>query len=231
MEEKWEKIFSKNGTLMYEGYVADGKPHGAGTSFFKNGNKYQEGVFGERGLIHGCEYYQNGIKRFEGTYTVNKKVGPNYPTYGICYDEEGKEIYRGELKIRFHGKECYPTVSKPEEYGCILPKNNPVFGERMWADDEKLFAGKYYVELKGKKNRREFIGFLIKNGFSCEEDEITTKESTIASRYPIKVDFDNYKYGHLNNITAAAGAVSSHRLCDVKFILMAFECNNDFVIV
>lgn len=114
MEEKWKKIYSKDHKLMYMGFTVDGKPFGTGISYYENGNKCQEGVFDRKGLVYGKEYYQHGILRFEGVYTRNKGYGPNYPTYGTCYDEDGNEIFYGELKIRKMGSMGFPKVVRPE---------------------------------------------------------------------------------------------------------------------
>ncbi len=94
MKEEWNKIYAKNGKLMYEGFTKAGKPFGSGTSYYSNGKKFQEGLFDSTGLVYGREYYRNGKIRFEGAYKINTGYGPNYPVFGTCYDEEGNEIKR-----------------------------------------------------------------------------------------------------------------------------------------
>ena len=231
MKEKWKKIFSKDHKLMYAGYVADERPFGLGTSYYENGNKCQEGIFDEKGLVQGREYYQNGNLRFEGVYTSNKGYGPNYPTFGTCYDEDGNEIFYGELKIRKIGSMGFPKIIKPEEYGFITPKGMPDFESREWEKDEDEPHGTYYIKLRGKKKRAELVEFLERNGFKCEDDDVTSKESTILSKYPVMVSLDNKQYGHLHNTTCSAAAEASRRTMPVDEFMFVFECSFAFVIV
>ena len=221
MKEKWKKIYSKNRKLMYEGFTYYGLPHGSGTSYYENGNKCQEGVFDKKGLVYGREYYQNGNIRFEGAYTLHKGYGPNYPTYGTCYDEDGNEIFHGQLTVR-KGGVGYPTIVQPEEYGPIPPHGEPDFRKRTWPVDDKVPNGCFYVNVKGQKQRLSFIEFLEKNGFKCEDDGITTRESTVESRYPIKIDFDCKEYGHIQNTTCAAAAASSNRVFSPELFICFF---------
>lgn len=230
MEEKWKRIYSKGHKLMYVGYVVDDKPFGTGISYYKNGNKCQEGVFDEKGLVQGKEYYQNGNLRFEGVYTQNKGYGPNYPTYGTCYDEDGKEIFYGELKIRKIGSMGFPKIVMPEEYGFITPKGMPDFNNQRWEEEEHEPRGTFYVDAKGRE-RAELVEFLERNGFKCEEDDITTRDSTIASRYPMKISFDTKVYGHIHTTTSTAAAEASRRTFSVDMFMDFFECSYAFVIV
>ena len=231
MKEKWKKIFSKDHKLMYAGYVADDKPFGIGTSYYENGNKCQEGIFDDKGLVQGREYYKNGNLRFEGVYTHNKGYGPNYPTFGTCYDEDGNEIYYGELKIKKIGSMGLPRVIVPEEYGFISPRGEPVFETLTWEKDDDKPQGTYYVKLRGKKKRQELVEFLERNGFRCEEDDVTSKESTISSKYPMKVSLDDRTYGHLHNTTCSAAADASRRTIPAEELMFVFECSFAFVIV
>lgn len=59
-EMAYERIFSDDGKLVYEGYTSCGYPYGLGTLYFDNGNVYQEGIFDIKGLKMGKEYYYNG---------------------------------------------------------------------------------------------------------------------------------------------------------------------------
>ena len=230
MKEKWKKIFSKDHKLMYEGFVVDGLPYGTGTSYYENGNKCQEGVFDEKGLVHGREYYMNGNLRFEGTYTKNKGRGPNYPTFGTCYDEDGNEIYYGELTIRKLGDMGFPKIVKPEEYGFIPPKAGPDFSRRVWEPEEYKPRGVFYVKARGRE-REKLVGFLERNGFKCGEDEITTRESTIASRYPLEIRFENMEYGHIHTVTSSAAAEASRKTFRVDEFMDIFEYSFAYVIV
>ena len=230
MEEKWKKIYSKDHKLMYMGFTIDGKPFGTGISYYENGNKCQEGVFDRKGLVYGKEYYQHGILRFEGVYTRNNGYGPNYPTYGTCYDEDGNEIYYGELKIRKMGSMGFPKVVRPEEYGSIIPKGMPCFEDLKWDEEDAGPRGDCYVNAKGKA-RKNIVELLERNGFKCEEDEITTKESTISSKFPLKISFDDRTYGHVHTVTSSAAAEASRRTIPADEFMFVFECAFAFVIV
>ena len=69
-----------------------------------------------------------------------------------------------------------------------------------------------YVKVRDKKERQSFIEYLEAHGFKCDEDEVTTRQSTIDSRFPITVDALHKKYGHLHNVTCSAAAATSARL-------------------
>lgn len=230
MEEHWKRIYSKDHKLMYAGYVVDDKPFGTGISYYENGNKCQEGVFDEKGLVQGKEYYQNGNLRFEGVYTPNKGYGPNYPTYGTCYDEDGNEIFYGALTIKKTGSMGFPRIVKPEEYGFITPKGRPDFKNHNWVEERNEPQGVYYVRAKGQE-RIELVEFLERNGFKCEQDDITTKESTISSRFPIMIDFKRRVYGHVHTTTSSAAAEASRKTLPVDEFMFVFECEFDLVIV
>lgn len=111
-ELKWKKIFGKDGELVYEGYTYNDKPCGLGTTYYLNGNKYQEGIFDIKGLVQGKEYYPNGNLRFEGTYQIHHAYGPNYPLNGNYYDKKGELKYSGHIQIE-RGGVGYPKVKKP----------------------------------------------------------------------------------------------------------------------
>lgn len=66
-----KKLFTKDDELLYDGYTLNDKPYGLGTLYFKNGSKYQEGIFDFKGLCEGMEYYPNGNVRFEGIWMIN----------------------------------------------------------------------------------------------------------------------------------------------------------------
>ena len=230
MSEKRKKIKSKDGKLMYEGYTLNGKPCGTGTSYFENGNKYQEGVFNERGLLYGREYYSNGVIRFEGSYKPGVKDGPNYPTFGYCYDEDANEMYYGEVFI-YEGHREIPVVRRPECYGLVVPTGAPDFMTMTWKSGGRKPEGKYYARPRGKKARTNFIEFLEKNGFTCEVDELTSRESTIESKFPVVVDLDRKVYGHLHTTTSAAAAATSRMVMPVDRFCSFFECVYSYVIV
>lgn len=230
MNEEWKKIYSKNGKLMYEGFTKDGRPFGSGTSYFANGNKCQEGVFDTKGFVYGKEYYQNGNLRFEGAYKHHKGYGPNYPVFGCCYDEDGNEFFYGEFKIIRSGL-GWPKIETPEYYDSVVPKGLPDFEKYMWPAEEKTLEGVYYARPRGKNARTKFVVFLEKNGFKCEDNEITSRDSTIASKFPIKVDLDKRLYSHLHNATSAAAAANSRMMWPVSKYSMLFECVYSYVVV
>ncbi len=130
-QEVWKKIYSPEGILIYEGFTAGGKPSGAGTSYFANGSKHQEGVWDIKGLVSGREYYPNGRLRFEGAYVLHRAYGPNYPIYGSCYDEDGKLYYNGKLTIT-KGGVGYPMVEYPPQFGPVMQKNPLRPDVKMW---------------------------------------------------------------------------------------------------
>ena len=225
MSGEWNKIYSKNNKLMYDGFTKDGKPFGSGTSYYSNGKKCQEGLFDVKGLVYGREYYRNGKVRFEGSYKINHGYGPNYPVFGTCYDEEGKEIYYGELFIRKSGL-GWPTIVKPECFGLTAPKGLPDFGKLKWDSMSKKAIGTYYVDVRDKKERNRFIVFLEKNGFKSDD-----REGTIESKFPITVDIDRKVYGHMGNATCAAGAASSKVLITAEKFFVLYEIVSSVVIV
>ena len=230
MSEEWKKIYSKNGKLMYEGFTKDGMPFGSGTSYYSNGKKCQEGLFDTKGLVYGREYYRNGKLRFEGAYKVNHGYGPNYPVFGYCFDEEGNEIFYGELKVIKSGL-GWPIIEKPECFGVTPPKGHPNFSELKWESARRKPSGKYYVDVRDKKERIDFIVFLEKNGFKCDVSETTSRESTIESRFPITVDVGRKKYGHIGNTTCAAAAVSSNAVISAESFYIHYEIASGVVIV
>lgn len=124
LKTEWKRILAEDGTLLYVGYTYHGKPCGEGTAYFNNGNKYQEGQFGVKGLLSGKEYYPNGNLRFEGEYRLNTAYGPNAPIEGVFYDCSGKLVFQGCFQLRSGGV-GYPTVAVPSEYGPIPQSSAP----------------------------------------------------------------------------------------------------------
>ena len=222
MKEGWKKIYSEDGTLLYEGFTLFGKPYGAGTSYYSNGNKCHEGVFDIKGLVQGRQYYMNGNIRFEGSYRINRAYGPNYPVYGTCYDEDGIEYFRGELSHSIGGV-GYCSVKEPKEFGPIHLKDEPDLKMFMWEHEAKRTHKYCYVDIRNKQERQQFIEFLEKQGFLCEEDEAINREEAISSILPITVDLDTKIYGHMGNITCAAAAVTSRALITVDEFYSVFR--------
>ena len=161
---------------------------------------------------------------------MNHGYGPNYPVFGYCYDEEGNEIFYGELEIRRTGP-GWPTIVKPECFGTVVLKGHPIFSELKWESARKKPSGKYYVDVRGKKNRHSFIVFLEKNGFSCDASKVITRESTIESKLPIVVDVGHKKYGHIGNTMCAAAAATSKVILPVEEFYILYEIVSAVVIV
>lgn len=129
----WNKLYSKSGKVIYEGYTLYGKPYGAGTSYYANGNKCREGVFDIKGLVFGREYYPNGQVRFEGSFEINHGYGPNYPVYGTLFDEEGNELYRGRISV-IKSSIGYPMVTLPEDFGPVPLPHTPELEYIIWQE-------------------------------------------------------------------------------------------------
>ena len=55
-------------------------------------------------------------------------------------------------------------------------------------NEAKPFRCFGYVDVRDKKERQVFIEYLEAHGFKCDEDEVTTRQSTIDSIFPITVD-------------------------------------------
>ena len=108
-----KRLFGENNELIYEGYASNGKPYGLGTLYFKNGNKFQEGIFDLKGIVEGKEYYPNGNVRFEGIWQINTAYGPNYPTWGSLFDENGKLMFSGKFEVK-KGGVGYPMMKYPK---------------------------------------------------------------------------------------------------------------------
>ena len=90
-------------------------------------------------------------------------------------------------------------------------------------NEAKPFRGYCYVKVKGEQERQAFIEYLEKHGFKCDEDEVTTRQSTIDSRFPITVDTYHKKYGHLHIVTCLAAAATSARLVSAAEFIEKYE--------
>ena len=107
-----KKLHDDSGELIYEGYTILDKPYGLGTTYYSNGNKYREGVFGRKGLVEGKEFYSNGQVKFEGIKNVNGGYGPNYPVRGNMYDRNGDLIFSGRFEYQ-KGGVGFPMMRYP----------------------------------------------------------------------------------------------------------------------
>ena len=83
--------------------------------------------------------------------------------------------------------------------------------------------GIYYVKVKDEQERQTFIEYLEAQGFKCDEDEVTTRQSTIDSIFPITVDALHKKYGHLHNVTCSAAAATSGRFVSAAEFIEKYE--------
>lgn len=187
---KWKQIKDGNGVLVYEGHTLLDKPHGTGKSFFPNGNVYQEGDFGIKGLLRGKEYYPSGKLRFEGSFKICKGYGPNYPVNGKCYDKDGNLYYEGEIRCTTSGL-GYHSVTLPVEYGPIAQAEKPDVPCFLW-EEEEVFTGGKDVERDASMTLNEFTTF-VEQGFFRRVDE--TEEARVFLRLDEsqKLISDNYK--------------------------------------
>lgn len=133
----WKRILSEDGSAVYEGFTLLDKPYGPGIVYYPSGEKYQEGVFGIKGMLLGREYYPDSTIRFEGTLRINRGYGPNIPVYGKCFREDGMKYFDGKLKVHLSGL-GYPIVENPKEYGPVMSNNKPVLHYFMWDDAQSL---------------------------------------------------------------------------------------------
>ena len=90
-------------------------------------------------------------------------------------------------------------------------------------NEVKPFRGFCYVDERDSKKRQAFIEYLEAHGFKCDEDEVTTRQSTIDSKFPITVDAGNKLYGHLHNVTCSAAAVTSGRIITATEFIEKYE--------
>ena len=90
-------------------------------------------------------------------------------------------------------------------------------------NEAKPFRCFGYVDVRDKKERQAFIEYLEAQGFKCDEDEVTTRQSTIDSKFPITVDAGNKLYGHLHNVTCSAAAATSARLVSAAEFIEKYE--------
>ncbi len=133
----WEKLYDDEGILVYEGYTLDHKAFGLGRAYYRDGSLSMEGFFGIKGFQSGKVFYSNGVIQFDGLFRLNQAYGPNYPEYGIWYDEDGKLLYRGKFGVS-RSSLGWPRVYKPEGFGTI-PCNARLKGKVfMWEDARKL---------------------------------------------------------------------------------------------
>ena len=128
---EWKRIYTEDGVLLFEGFTVLERPCGSGTVYFPDGKKYQEGVFGFKGLQVGREYYPNGNPRFEGLYCINNGYGPNYPRVGTVYRDDGQAAYEGVIHIRRSGL-GYPLTDETYGFGRIVQKEAPEYPWLMW---------------------------------------------------------------------------------------------------
>ena len=133
----WEKLYDDEGLLVYEGFTLAHKLFGAGRAYSRDGSVSMEGIFGLKGFMSGKVFYPNGMIRFDGLFHLNQAYGPNYPEYGVWYDQNGKVLYRGKFGVS-RSSLGWPRVYAPEEFGRI-PDNAQLKGKIfMWEDARNL---------------------------------------------------------------------------------------------
>lgn len=131
-----KRLFDDECNLLYEGNTFCDRPYGLGTLYFANGNKYQEAIFDVKGFVEGREYYPTGQLRFEGKYVICTGYGPNYPSFGRIYDEDGNLQFNGLFSVQRTGI-GYPRIKNPEGYR-IFQKDRPKYKWLMWNEKEML---------------------------------------------------------------------------------------------
>lgn len=119
-EDKWEEInnpyefeheqveiyYQGTKNIYYKGERHQGyrSPNGNGIIYWQNGNKRYEGTFILGTLKQGKAYFENGSLQYEGEMCRADKLGKpsgfsNQVPHGVgkLYDEEGKLIYSGRF--------------------------------------------------------------------------------------------------------------------------------------
>ncbi len=197
----WDKLYSEDGNLCYEGFVLNGMPYGSGTSDFANHSIYQEGIFDIKGLVNGREYYPSGKLRFEGIYRICSGYGPNYPIYGRCFDEQGNLYFEGKLTLRFGGV-GYPIIVNPTEYGPVPQSSRPKINYLMWKDakqfdystkrmplkayEEWSWRKDYSINLSPEPMKKSAFSFLVSRAL---EQMIDQKNDYLTIGYsPVRED-------------------------------------------
>jgi len=144
-------LYDKLGGKLYEGEWKNGKKHGQGTFWYKNGNMYV-GDF-DNGLRHGSgKYiYKNGDV-YEGEFTKDK-----YNGYGV-YSWKNGNRYEGEYKNgKKHGKGIFYynngdkydgnwKAGKREGTG-KLSNGNKIIYNGLWEKDKRGYAQINYETL------------------------------------------------------------------------------------
>ena len=125
-KQKWAQLYSDQGDLLYEGMTVNNKPCGPGVVYFSNGEIYQEGIFGVKGLTIGREYYPDGKLRFEGIYRINRGYGPNYPEHGRFFNQDGQCLVEGKIPYRISGL-GYPLEPYDISLGKVVQENAPKY--------------------------------------------------------------------------------------------------------
>ncbi len=217
-KEEWNRLYDKNGVLVYEGFTFHGKACGAGASYFPDGKIYQEGIFGVKGFLSGREYYPDGKLRFEGVYELCKGYGPNYPRYGFFQTRDGSSTYKGEFRIRFGGV-GFPIVEKPKAFGSILQKNSPDVPLLMWADEKEQSPAVTPVDVEEKAPTfDEFYQAVEKYYFDMEDTAVSRKyfnseEARNKIFHDYAVNLEEFRKGEITRNVFMKGGASAVANC------------------
>jgi hypothetical protein len=103
-----------------------------------------------------------------------------------------------------------------EEFKVIYQIYRNYEGQGIFACRKDHGPHRIYVNPSDREKRTEFIDHLESKGFKCREDEVTNRQSTIDSPYPVIVDITRKIYGHLHNTTSAAAASSKGKVISVE---------------
>lgn len=146
------RLYYDTGALRYEGkYREIGKdrhqPYGRGVMYYQDGTTWQEGVFADRGLREGKEYYPSGCLRFEGIYQIIYHTGL-FPACGSYYRQDGTLSYTGEFMVE-PDQEEHLQIVKPEDYGppFLKPASHEgpsiQYGKLLYDTGEVRYEGYY----------------------------------------------------------------------------------------
>lgn len=70
----------------------------------------------------------------------------------------------------------------------------------------------YHVYTTDKESRRDLVEFLERQGYVCEEDNVTNREKVLNTRLPVVVNVIDRKYSILHNVVCAAASIASNML-------------------
>lgn len=89
-----KEVLQKHGlSVAYDGEMLEGRPHGLGKAYYKDGRFYEDEWLKGRPHGEGKLYYDNMNIWYEGQWVKGKREG-----YGKSYYEDGTLAFEGEWK-------------------------------------------------------------------------------------------------------------------------------------